>query len=57
MQGVALGDQQHPVKLGLLGAVELEFDDLVAVQARQVDMVGMLHDLGRAPAFGWLRTR
>ena len=46
-QGVALGNQQQPVEFGLLVAVELEFDHLRLVEARQLDMFGMFHDLGQ----------
>ena len=45
VQGVALGDEQHAVQLGFLGAVELEVDDLVLVEARQIDMLGVFEDL------------
>ena len=52
VEGVALGQEQQPVELFVLGAVELELDGLVAVEARQVDIGGMVEDLGPALAFG-----
>ena len=47
VQGIALGDEQQPVKLGLLVAVELQVDDRSVCQARQIDMLGVFEDLGR----------
>ena len=52
VQGVALGDQQQPVKLGLLVPVELQVDHPLPVQARQFDMLGVFEDFRRRLAFG-----
>ena len=58
MQGVALSEQQHPVKLGFFVAFQFQVDDLVLVQPRQFDMFGVFEDLrDRLDASGWLSTR
>ncbi|MCG3775229.1 MAG: hypothetical protein JW395_2060 [Nitrospira sp.] len=44
-QGVALGYEKEPVELLLLGPVEFQFDDLVLVQAREVNPLGMFKNL------------
>ena len=46
VQGIALGDQKHPVKFVLLGAIELQVDDLLLVEAGQIDMLGVFENLG-----------
>ena len=52
MQGVALGDEQQPVKLGLLVPVQLQVDDRLLLQPRQFDMLGVFEDFRRRLAFG-----
>ena len=49
VQGVALGQQQVAVEFLVFGAVELEFDDLVLVEARQIDVLGVFDDFRDAP--------
>ena len=45
VQGAALGEQQVPVQLLVAGAVHLQRDDPLAVQPRQLDVLGLLQDL------------
>ena len=52
VQGVALGDEQQPVKLGLLVAGELQVDDRFLLQPRQIDMLGVFENFRRRLAFG-----
>ena len=48
VERVALGQEQQPVELFVFGAVELQLDGLAAVEAREVDVGGMVEDLGAA---------
>ena len=52
VQGVALSGQQQPVKLPLLIPGQLQVDDRLFLQPRQVDMLGVFEDFGRRLAFG-----
>ena len=45
VKGVALSEEQHPVKLRFLVAIEFEVDDLVFAQARQIDVFGKFENL------------
>jgi hypothetical protein len=50
VQGVALGQQQHPVQFRLLVAVQLHLDDRLTVDARQIHVFGVFDDFGRGAA-------
>ena len=52
VQGVALSDEQQPVKFGLLRPLDLQVDDPLPVQARQFDLFGVFEDFRRRLAFG-----
>ena len=44
VEGIALADEEQAVKLGLPRTVELQIDDLVGVQPRQRDVLGVFED-------------
>ena len=52
VQGVALSQQQQPVELFILGAVELHLHRLLPIETREVDVGRMVEDLGASQAFG-----
>ena len=44
VQGIALAQQEQTVELFVFGAVELEFHNLVAIDARQIDFGGVFEE-------------
>ena len=51
-EGVALGNELPPVEVGLLAPGQLEVDDRLLLEARQVDILRALEDLGGGLALG-----
>jgi hypothetical protein len=57
VQRPSLGQQQVPVERLVLGAVRLERDDPLAIQVRQVQMLGISRISGMSRPAGWLNAR